>query len=164
MSISDSGYLAIVKLAVRNEQLDSEDRVVLKEVVNGLDITSPQAFLDMNQRWTIQQRLEASMIYLLTKYESRAAKQERFTEEVEAAEFLSLPEKKSDGKRYTVEDKKSLLKLEDTVRTCNKTLLDTQELSNLMNKLAKSVFGRNQKLDHMGVNYRRELSCDENSH
>lgn len=164
MSISDHGYLAIVRFAVKNTHLDPEDRLLLKEVVNGLDLLTPQALQDMSQRWQVQQRLEADVIYLLTKYESLAARQERFVEEVEAAEFLTLPDKKSDGRKYTVEDKKHLLKISDTVKACEQTLLDTQELSSLMNKLSKTVFGRNQKLDHMGVNYRRELSFDENSH
>ena len=84
MSISDHGYKAIVRLAVANEQLDPEDRPVLKEVVSGLDLTVPGALTDMQQKWTIQQRLESSMVYLQTKYESRSARQERFVEEVEA--------------------------------------------------------------------------------
>ena len=163
MPVSDHGYLAIVRLAVSNGQLIDGDRVLLKEVVNGLDLTNPQALQDMSQRWGVQQRLEASMIYLLTKYESMAAKQERFVEEVEAVEFLALPEKKADGRKYTVEEKKNLVKISETVKACTKSLLEIQELSSLMGKLARTVFNRNQKLDHMGVNYRRELSCDCNS-
>lgn len=164
MPVSEQGYHLLVCLAVKNPCLAAEDRAVLKEVIHGLDIQNSDTLLDVNDKWSIQQRMEANLIYLLVKYESFAAKQEGFVEEVEAAEYLSLPDSRQDGKKYTVEEKKQLVKVEPTVTTAKQMLLEAQELASLVNKLSRTVFGRNQKLDHMGVNYRRELSYNENCH
>lgn len=164
MPISTHGYDLIVRLAVSNPSLDPKDRGVLKEIVYGLDIQNSDSLASVNDKWIVQQRIEASTIYLLVKYESLAARQEKFSEEVEAAEYLSLPESKPDGKKYTIEDKRNLVKVENTASSAKQLLIESQELASLMSKLSRTVFGRNQKLDHMGVNYRRELSFDESTH
>lgn len=164
MPMSLLGYDLLVRLAIQNPSLDAQDRGILKEVIQSLEIQNSDTLSSVNDKWTIQQRMEAVMVYLLVKYESRAAKQQRFSEEVEAAEYLSLPEDKPDGRKYTVEDKRNLIRVEQTSSSAKNLLLEAQELSNLMNKLARTVFARNQKLDHMNVNYRRELSVDEGSY
>lgn len=163
MPVSQLGYQLTVKLALQNEYLDSSDRPVLKEVVYALDLLGDPTLVDINMKWVAQQRIEASMIYLTAKYEKIRDKQEGVAEEVEAASYLNLPDKREDDKRYTLDDKKHLVKVEPDVAVAKDKLRELKALANLLSKLSRTVFGRNQKLDHLGVNIRREIQADENS-
>lgn len=163
MPISTEGYQLVVKLAAQNDHLEAVDRPVLKRIVYALDLQGDSTLADVNSKWVMQQRIEADVIYLSTKYEKKAARQERISDEVEAACYLSLPDKRDDGKKYTLDDKKHLIKIEPEVAVAKDTLIEVKDLVNLLGKLSRTVFGRNQKIDHMGVNYRREISADENS-
>lgn len=163
MSVSQDGYRLLAALAIQNDYLDSADRATLKEVVYSLDLQGNPTLGDINQKWIWQQRIEAGIIYLVAKYEGRLFQQERAVPELEAAAYLDLPDSREDGKKYTVEDKKQLLKVDPDVAVAVMKLNGLKELVGLFNKILRSVFGRNQKLDHLGVNYRRELQADENS-
>lgn len=163
MPISDEGYRLVVKLALQNDHLEATDRPVLKRVVYALDLQGDPTLVDINSKWVMQQRIEADMIYLSTKYEKKAAKQDRATDEIEAACYLDLPTAREDGKKYTLDDKKHLIKVEPEVAVAKDAQIEIKDLVNLLSKLSRTVFGRNQKIDHMGVNYRREISADENS-
>lgn len=163
MSVSNEGYQLVVKLALQNDYLEAVDRPVLKRIVYALDLQGDPTLADINTKWIMQQRIEADIIYLSTKYEKKAAKQERVTDEVEAACYLNLPDTREDAKKYTLDDKKHLIKVEPEVAVAKDALIEIKDLVNLLSKLSRTVFGRNQKIDHMGVNYRRELQADENS-
>lgn len=163
MPVSQQGYPLLVKLALQNDHLEACDRSVLKEVVYALDVQGDPTLVDINSKWVMQQRIEANMIYLSVKYEKRLAKQERIVDEVEAASYLDLPDRRGDDKKYTLDDKKYLIRVEPDVAVAKDALIEIRDLVNLLNKLSRTVFGRNQKLDHLGVNYRREIQADENS-
>jgi hypothetical protein len=157
------GYQLVVKHALQNEYLEAVDRSVLKELVYALDLQGDPTLVDINTKWVMQQRMEANMIYLSVKYEKLQAKQEGNVPEVEAACYLNLPDKREDGKKYTLDDKKQLVKVEPDLAVAKHRQRELKDLVNLLGKLSRTVFGRNQKLDHLGVNYRREILSDTNA-
>lgn len=156
------GYKLLVAQIIGNDYLEAKDRQVLKDVVYALDLQGEGTLIDVNQQWITQQRIEANMVYLTSKYEAMVIQAERAGDEVESALYLDLPATREDGKRCTAEDRKRLLRLEPDVAVAKHKVVELQILTNALSKLSRTVFGRNQKLEQLGVNYRRELSSDGN--
>ena len=172
MPISDMGYKLLVRQILTNSQLTSEDRQVVKDIVYGLDLTGEDSLTDVNDKWIIQQRLEASIIYLLCKYEKAVGRSEAILEgimsgleEVESVARLDMPKDYSN-----VESRKAYVRLDPDVAVhkgrvleAKQAILEAKELYSDIDRLAKTVFRRDKKIENMNVNVRRQMVADENA-
>jgi hypothetical protein len=172
MPISTMGYKLLVRQILTNSLLTSEDRQVVKDIVYGLDLTGEDSLTDVNDKWVIQQRLEASIIYLLCKYEKAVGRAEAVMdgvtsglEEVEASARLDTPKEYSNA-----ESRKAYVRLDPDVAVhklrvneAKQAILEAKELYNDIDRLAKTVFRRDKKIENMNVNVRRQMTADENA-
>lgn len=159
----DRSFQLLVGLILENEYLDPSDRQTVKDIIYGLNLTSDGSFDDINNKWEMQIELETLIVYLVRKYTKVLAGVSKEHDDMFADKRLSVDDYSSAGKKYTAEDKKSLVRLDPDLnvlidRSLNINLL-VQDLQDVM----RIVFGRNQKLDHLTVNYRRELANDGRS-
>jgi hypothetical protein len=157
MPVSQMGYKLLVRQLVTNELLSSEDRAVVKEIVFALDLQGDVSLSDVNLKWIDQQRIEASMVYLLNTYERLMAKTEAELEEIEATARLDMPK----GAAGNEQERKAYVRLDPNVAVHKDRVLNAKSLYQDLDRLAKTVFRRDKKLDSLTVNYRRELQADE---
>jgi len=172
MPVSDMGYKLLVRQVLTNGLLAAEDRQVIKEIVYGLDLTGDDSLTDSNDKWIVQQRLEANIIYLLCKYEKSVGRAEAILEgimsgleEVESVAKLDTP------RDYTnAESRRAFVRLDpdvavhkERVLDAKRAILEAKELYNDIDRLAKTVFRRDKKIENMNINIRRQMTADENA-
>lgn len=157
MPVSTMGYRLLVRQLVSNELLASEDRAVVKEIAYALDLQGDPTLGDVNSKWIDQQRIEASMVYLLNTYERIVDKAESELEEIEATARLDIPK----GVAGNAEERKAYVRLDPNVAVHKDRVVNAKSLHKDLDRLAKTVFRRDKKLENLTVNYRRELQSDE---
>jgi hypothetical protein len=159
MPVSEMGYRLLARQIISNEVLAAEDRTVIKEVVYALDLSGDHSLSDVNDKWVYQQRMEANIIYLLSRYEKAVGRAEAELDEAEAVVELDMPKEipKTAGAR------KAHIRLDPDVAVHRHRVMLAKELHSDLDRLAKTVFRRDKKLENLNVNYRREQTADENS-
>lgn len=154
-----------LKRVLENPELDSCDRPVLKSVITKISISTNELNLEsINDLWADQIDLEARMLYLIGKYSHLEDKASEIVDTIEGSYLLQLPDKMPDtNRRINKEDRMAMLRNEEEVRFERYKIIDIRALVRDLSNLHRLVIGRNQKLENISVNYRRELKADENS-
>lgn len=156
-------HLTLKRLVLRlakNEFLAPEDRSVVKDVVYAL-ILDTETVEDVNEKLKGQVRLEADMVYLMGVY--RDLKNE-FTYELEEEEghvLLDTPRRNDDGYKTSAKELKAHSVTNPEVAVKRRRLASVTSLYESLQLLWKIVFARNEKLEQLSVNYRKELKADE---
>lgn len=153
-------FKLIYEQIVLNKHLKSKDRKVVKEVYNDMDLNSYSSLAALNEIERDQLRMEARCAYLVSVYTDHAESQESDSDYIEANAQLSLPEKGPDGKKYLAADRDALLTTNDMVTEARQAKREAKALLRDISKMSKMVDNRNQKIENLQVNHRREMAQD----
>jgi hypothetical protein len=157
-------YQLLLQEMTSNSYIDDTDKRVLKNVIDDLRITDLTDLKDINEKWEDQVRLEAAVVYLTGKYSNKLQVIESGAEQSEALALLGIPEKNSEGRKLIAADRAAIITTNDKVRELRIRKSVLKALNRDINNLSKIVFGRNQKLENLSINVRREMSADEKSY
>ncbi len=158
----ESSFALLVQQIVKNDHLMAHDRLVVKDIVYALSLEGESSLLDINSKWIKQAEIEAAMVYLLGVYGDKLKDSERDLNEQEATKRLDPPDITTRTGRITRDDYSAMLALDPDVSILRHRVSTLQSLYRDIDNLAKLVFWRSKKLEHLNVNYRRELEADRN--
>jgi hypothetical protein len=148
-------YLA--KRLIGSTRLDAQDRAVVKNVVYALDLDGQPDLSSMDEKWQKQMRMEASMVYLIGRYTDYLQAAEGNLEATESNVRLQVPDKDpTTQKKYNKEDRDAVLSINEEVLQHRSDRDAIKSLHRDLTNLMKIVIGRNQKLENLSVNYRRD--------
>lgn len=158
-------FQVLVIHLVENEELDPKDKPRIKKVIYQLSMDeldrSPK---DQNSRWADQQRMEASIIYLVGKYSDYVIAAKRNLEDAKDDERLDLPEKDGEtNRKYNKDDREALINRSADVHDKRDQLDALQSLLRDLIKLEQTIIRRNDKLNDVSINIRRDKEVDERS-
>ena len=153
----------ILKQFAEAQHLRSNHKKVLAEIIDALSIHWISSMLDVNEAWKDQMKIEAYMIFLVGYYGDIEREVETKLAEAEARLTLGIPRKGESGEKYTVDMVKALIMTDDDIMQLKGERDEIRNLNRDLALLLKVVMGRNQKLDHLSVNFRREFTADENA-
>jgi hypothetical protein len=145
---------------VVNQELEKSDRVVVKRIVYALSLDDDTSPKDQNDRWAKQQRIEAAMVYLVSRYTDYAIAAKRNLERAKGNERLTLPDKAETGRKYNKEDREALLGISEEVRDAEDQKDASDALLRDLVKLEQMVIRRNDKINDISVNVRRHEEVD----
>lgn len=147
---------------VGNRELAPKDRPYVKKIIYQLNLDAETSPRDQNDRWAVQQRMEAAIIYLVGVYSDHVTAAKRNLEDAKDEERLELPEKDSDtGRKYNKEDREALIGRSADVRDKRDQLDDSQALLRDLVKLEQTIIRRNDKINDVSINVRRQEEVDE---
>lgn len=150
---------------VGSKAFDAKDRPTLKEVISSLLLDGVNVITDVNDTIKRQVRIEAGVAYLLGKYEDKQQEAENDLAELEAEVILGMPAKDDDGRKLTVEHRRVLHKYgvvaDPAIQRAKRNRDAIKSLNRDLSNIARVVFSRNAKLEHLSNNYRRELKSGE---
>lgn len=151
---------------VGSKVFDAKDRPTLKEVISSLLLDGVNVLSDVNDTIKRQVRIEAGIVYLLGKYEDKQQESENDLAELEAEVVLSMPSMDDDGRKLTVEHRRVLHKYgvvaDPAMQRARRSRDSIKALNRDLGNIARVVFSRNAKLEHLSNNYRREMKSDDN--
>jgi hypothetical protein len=152
-------FQRLVKFLIENEFLETEDRLVIKDVVYKLELDL-ETFEDVNEKIKGQIKIEADLVYLLGKYRDACADLRFDVDEEEADVFLKTPKRNEDGYRTSGQELKAYQTADPEVAIKRRRLQQAESLYESLQLLCRVVFARNSKLEQLSVNYRKEIQTD----
>lgn len=156
-------YMRLAKRIVSSPIMTAEDRQVVKDILFNLSLDA-KSYTDMNTKWEGQQSIEADVLYLLGEYRDKWQENQFRYEEEEAGIMIDdVPSVGPTGKKTTVKETKAYIAVNPDLAVLRRELYQYSSLFQDIQNLVKYVFARNDKLDNINVNYRRELKADERS-
>jgi len=162
MSMRSEWFLPLMARIIRNPSLDSDDRPWVKKLIDSLNVAKRKDFEQIDDMWEHQMKMEAIMVYLLGKYGDQYEDADDLLGEIESTFKVDIPIKDPEsGYKRTKDDIDSILLQNEEVREAREAKRSNKSLNNDMQYLSKLVFGRNQKLENLTVNYRRMIAADE---
>lgn len=149
----------LVQYAVHHESLDPDDRPSIKDVIFqlALDLDTVE---EVNEKFKGQIKLEADMVYLLGKYRDKCNDLKIELEEEEASVFLDAPKRNDEGFKTSTREFKAYQLTNPEIAVKRRRLAACESLLSSLVLLSKVVFARNDKLEQLSVNYRKELAAD----
>lgn len=136
----------LVGLILQSPILDIEDAHLLKEVAAWLTIDDVNQVRDVNEAMKQQIDLESAVMYLRGKYR-------RHKGHVDLEKDLSWH---TAGVKHG--QRSSERTLDPGYTSIAERAVDIGDLVSLLTDLTSIILGRQTKLEHLSVNYRRELS------
>ncbi len=152
--------IALLSNAIRRHpHLKVEDHPVVEKVTSLL-YTSDEIGL-INDYFRMQIEAEAGATYLVGRYISLVTKLKEMLREHRAGKLLMLGERNDDGYKWTAKGKEEwLLATDAPYATQLEQIAKVDNLLNLLKGLKEIVFGRNDKLEQLSINYRRDTLID----
>lgn len=157
-----TSYELVVQRIVKSEYLKENDHVVIERITYALSLDGPAELTDIDTKIKMQMDIEADIIYLLGEYEDLLYRYDDMLDRIEAARRLDLPDRDGNDRKYNEADRAALLTINQDVQKLRAKQHGAKSLSRDIDRLAKIVFRRNDKLDLLTVNYRREIAADAN--
>lgn len=157
-----TGYELFAARVLNSGYLDRSDHCVVERVAYALSLDGPGVLDDVNTKTKMQMDIEADVIYLVGVYSDKLARYESALERMEAVKRLDIPERSASDKKHSVADQAAILTINSDVQKLRVKRNGAKSLSKDIDRLAKIVFGRNDKLNLLTINYRRELAADSN--
>lgn len=149
----------LVQYIVKHDFLETEDRPVVKEVIYKLELDL-ETFEEVNEKLKGQIKLEADMVYLLGKYRDICNDLKIELDEEEATVFLDAPKRNDEGYKTSAKEFKAYQLAHPEIAVKRRRLVAVESLLATLTLLSKVVFARNDKLEQLSVNYRKELAAD----
>lgn len=161
--MDDEFQLLAARLS-NNDELKPEDRPRVKRMVYQLNLDNETTPRDQNDRWAVQQRMEAMIIYLISTYTDHVIAASRNMEWARDDERLTLPDKDPDtSRKYNREDREALIGQSSDVRDKQEQKDASDALLRDLKKLEATIIRRNEKVNDISVNVRRQEEVDERS-
>lgn len=139
--------------------VDEEDIVVIKDLVQGLSVT----FTSLNAINVLidkQIELEASIIYLISKYTSKNEHLSVRLKDSRNALVIGMPDVVFDRK-VGRDQRIAFIDSDDSHVELRNQAMEMEVFVATLQLMQKLVFYRAHKLELISTNYRRELSSDE---
>jgi hypothetical protein len=156
-------FIELANFVVSNEAFCKNHVKILEDIVYSLELESTNNIIDINKAWKVQVDLEVAVVFLVGYYNSKLSKSNIVSDHKYSEALLSVPDKPTNSlRKYTVDEKKSLVKIDKSVY---RGMLVNSLLSDLvknLESLQRIVFSRNKKLESLTINYRRELESESN--
>lgn len=156
--IMHSDFQHLYELIIRNPKMRKPDKIVVKEVLDSLDLEGDVVLADLNSKIVEQLRIETQMAYLAVSYTDSYNRAESDVKRIEANAILSLDDKTETGRKHNAETRQATVNLDDTVTEVRADRDFYRSLHHAIKELARIVSARMAKLEHLNVNYRRELA------
>ena len=156
--------IARLENAIREHvHLKVEDHEVVSKVA-GFLYTSDEPG-KINDYFRGQIEAEAGATYLVGRYTSLVNKLRERVREHRAGKFVELGERNDEGYKWTAKGKEDfLLGTDAQYATQMETVAKVENLLSLLKGLREIVFARNDKLEQLSINYRREMEIDRKTH
>lgn len=160
MSSFPDGITLLEQLILANESLKVEDHSVITNVCTGIRISSEAG--DINEYFRRQVELEASVVYLSSKYGALLDRWRRLLDKHKAIQSVELGARNTEGLKWSKGSKEEwflsmdpkYVVLKDQMHTVEKLFFTIRDLYTI-------VFDRNKKLEQLSINYRRETEIDK---
>jgi hypothetical protein len=159
---SDFIFQQLARLILESPYVDPEDRLVLKQVVYRLKLYATN-LEDINDKIKGQIEIEAAISYMSGKYLQKMNDAQAEMEEIEATKLSQMPDKTDIGYKVTEKERKTLLAIDPDTAIARKRFSEKQTLYKNLQSILKIVFKRDDKINNLCVNYRKELKLDQNS-
>ena len=154
-------FRRLAKRLVTSPVMTKEDRQVVKDILFTMSLDRA-SFEDLDQKWQGQIESEANVLYLQSVYRDKwQEKQFEYDEEESGILIDDVPAYGSSGKKITGKEVKAHLAVHPDLAVKRRELYMYTSLFKDIQSLVKFVFDRNQKLENVNVNYRREIKTDE---
>jgi len=159
----ESSFLQLAELIDTNDLFNKDHCEMLYTLVYSLSLDGVDNITDINSMFINQVELETIVVFLVGYYNNKLAKHNVISDYTYANTLLDVPEKPNNSlRKYTVDEKKSLTKLNRDVHRNELTKALLSELVKTLESLQRIVFYRNKKLENLTINYRREVESDSN--
>ena len=156
------GVSLLEGLLLSSKALKQEDNPVISGVCSMLRIEQDHGFI--NDYFKQQVNLEATAVYLTSKYGALVDRWNRLIDRHKADRCMELGGRNDDGLRWTKEAKEQWLLNTDAKYV---VFMDQQQeaerLLCTIRDLATIIFSRDKKLEQLSINYRRESEIDRRS-
>lgn len=156
-----SSYIRLLRLILVSKCLEEEDIPEVKKLISKMNIAY-QSLNDMNSNINEQIEMEASVIYLIGKYNRLLLHSNSRLDTERSKLLLGVPDEIM-SKKLTLVEKKAFADTDDQMIQDKEYSDELSALCSSLQFLQKSVFSRHYKLEIMSTNYRHELKSDENS-
>jgi hypothetical protein len=161
MSVPD-GVKLLEEFITSSSALKEEDKGVVRSVCDRLRIGDSSAMV--NDYFRTQVELEATAVYLTSKYGALMDRWRGLIEKHKAEKYMELGSRNDDGLKWTKEAKEQwLLSTDSRYSVLSDYCLQAERLLYTIRDLSTIVFGRNGKLEQLSINYRREQTADQRS-
>ncbi|MCG8434624.1 MAG: hypothetical protein MJA83_11385 [Gammaproteobacteria bacterium] len=155
-----NGFLLLDQLIRQHNSLKIDDHKVVQDLCEKLALQEEHGFI--NSYICEQPSLEAQALYLLGRYEALYNRLKAIVAEYRADKTLTLGSKDDEGFKWTKQSKEEWLLATDT-KYLEKVerLRNVENLYTLIKGLYQITISRDDKLQHLSNNYRRELKGNE---
>lgn len=152
-------FRRLTNLLLLSPCVQDHDRIVIKKIVYRLNLDS-STLEDINIKIHKQIEMEADMIYLLSTYRRLLSGAKSSLDEEEDSVLLCSTSKSTEGYKLRSKEMRAKVNLNAEVAVLRMRFSEVSLFMEELNGLARVIFGRNAKLEHLSNNYRKELSVD----
>lgn len=155
-----SGFTLLENLIVSHPHLKQEDHAVISKVCRLLEIQEEHVLINEYHRRQVE--LEATAVYLTGKYTALVKRFESVFNKHRAGKSVELGERNDEGLKWTRIAKENwLLGTDARYIALVDTLAEAQRLLMMLKGLSDVIFARDNKLEQLSINYRRETEADK---
>lgn len=159
----DSSYKQLAQLIMNSPHFDEEHRPDLKRVVYRLSLDRVDNVEHVNAKIKGQMEMEATMVFLVGHYRGIQYELDNDIEREEGLATLDVPTKTADGYKTTAKQAKAQVLANEEVAVLRMKLSPLKSLVMDLENIFTLVLKRNQKLEQLSINYRREQNIDDRS-
>lgn len=141
---------------------DAEDRLVVKRMMQRIDLSEVDTLDLINEKIKQQTRNEGDIIYLESVYRRLKVKKRRELEKVEDDMLLGAINIR-EGRRLTKNVIEALTRTDEKHIQLRQELDQLEVLHDTLVSMVRFIFAQDRKHEQLSVNYRRELHADERS-
>lgn len=147
-------------LVLSKKHLKEEDKPLIVQLCEKLRILADVR--DINEYFRQQVEVEAGMVYLVGRYTMIVDKFKDVVESHKAGKSVELGERNDEGLKWTKAGKEQwLLGTDARYVALLGTLKEAERLLDLLRELSKVAFRRQDKLEQITINTRREIEADK---
>jgi len=157
----DSSYKNLAQLIMDAAHFEEEHRPDLKKVVYRLSLDSVDNIENVNEKIKSQMEMEATMVFLLGYYRGCQFELDNDIEREENLAVLDTPSKNEDGYKLSAKQFRASYLANQDVAVLRMRLSPLKSLVMNLDNLFTIVIKRNQKLEQLSINYRREQNIDD---
>lgn len=156
-------FRRLIALIMESPYFKTEHISIIKAVCLKLNLQS-SSLQHINKKIQDQIEIEADIIYLLGKYRVEYYETLCLYEEVSGCSLAKVPSATDEGFRRNIKEITALVDSDPDVAVLKNKYLGMKSLYKDLQNIFQIILARNENLNHLSNNYRKELTVDNNSY